>query len=54
MGLRLRPMMRSGSMLMLAGLVLGSGCGPTKTRGRPFAIPVPEEEYLNESAENSV
>ena len=41
MGSRLRSMTRSGSILVLAGLVLGSGCGPTKTRGRPFAIPVP-------------
>jgi len=41
MGSRLRSMTRSGSILALAGLVLGSGCGPTKTRGRPFAIPVP-------------
>jgi hypothetical protein len=35
-----RPMTRSGSMVVLAGLVLASGCAP-KTRGRPFAIPVP-------------
>ena len=33
-------MTRSGSTVVLAGLVLASGCAP-KTRGRPFAIPVP-------------
>ena len=41
MSSRLRSMTRSGSIVVLAGLVLGLGCGPTKTRGRPFAIPVP-------------
>src|SRR5215212_3107528 len=42
MGSRLLSMKRRGSILVLAAVVLGSGCTPTtKTRGRPFAIPVP-------------
>ena len=41
MSARLRSMTRSGSTLVLAGLVLASGCAAPKTRGRPFAIPVP-------------
>jgi len=40
MNARLLSMTRSGSTVVLAGLVLASGCAP-KTRGRPFAIPVP-------------
>ena len=37
MGSRLRSMTRSGSILALAGLVLGSGCGPNRRPGAPFA-----------------
>src|SRR5262245_24151684 len=40
MNARLRSMTTGGSMLVLAGLVLAVGCAP-KTRGRPYAIPVP-------------
>jgi hypothetical protein len=40
MNARLLSMTRSGSTVVLAGLVLASGCAP-KMRGRPFAIPVP-------------
>ena len=40
MNARLLSMTRSGSIVVLAGLVLAAGCAP-KTRGRPFAIPVP-------------
>lgn len=40
MNARLRSTTKSGSILVLAGLALAAGCAP-KTRGRPFAIPVP-------------
>jgi hypothetical protein len=40
MNARLFSMTRIGWTVVLAGLVLASGCAPT-TRGRPFAIPVP-------------
>jgi hypothetical protein len=40
MSATLRSLTRTGSTLIVAALVLASGCAP-KTRGRPFAIQVP-------------
>lgn len=41
MGSRLQSMARSGSILALAELVLGSGCGPNRRPVAPFATPQP-------------